>query len=80
MKNYEIDMLKIIMIIIAYTLNNFTTHMTISVYNRNNKNFKFKKEVIFRMKIFIHLVNVETDPRLQEVYCCPLLLGCLYRL
>jgi hypothetical protein len=64
-KIYEIDRLKIIMIIIGYTLNNFTTHMTISVDNRNNNNFKLKKEVIFRMKIFIHLVNVETDPRLQ---------------
>jgi len=64
-KNYEIDMLKIIMIIIGYTLNNFTTHMKISVDNRNNYNFKFKKEVIFRMKIFIHLVHVETDLRLQ---------------
>jgi hypothetical protein len=64
-KIYGIDRLKIIMIIIGYTLNNFTTHMTISVDNRNNNNFKLKKEVIFRMKIFIHLVNVETDPRLQ---------------
>ncbi len=65
MKNYEIDMLKIIMIIIGYTLNNFATHMTISVDNRNNNNFKLKKKLIFQMKIFIHLVNVETDARLQ---------------
>jgi hypothetical protein len=64
-KNYEIDMLKIIMIIIGYTLNNFATHMTISVDNRNNNNFKLKKKLIFQMKIFIHLVNVETDARLQ---------------
>jgi hypothetical protein len=62
-KIYEIDMLKIIMIIIGYILNNFTTHMTKSVDDRNNNNFKFKKEVIFRMKIFIHLVNLKTDLR-----------------
>jgi hypothetical protein len=65
-KNYEIDMLKIIMVIMG--LNSETTertHMTISVDNRNSNNFKFKKELIFRMKIFIHSVNVETDPGLR---------------
>jgi hypothetical protein len=34
---YEIGMLKIIIIIIGYTLNNFTTHITITVVDDGKK-------------------------------------------
>jgi hypothetical protein len=45
-EKYEIDMLKIIIIMIGYTLNNFFTQMIID-HGKNN-NFKIeKKELIF---------------------------------
>jgi hypothetical protein len=59
-------MLKIIIIIIGYTLNNFTTHITISLQLMEKiYNFKIKKEFIFWKKKVIGFVNVETDPRLR---------------
>jgi hypothetical protein len=71
-EKYEVDTLKIIIIIIGYILNNFTTHVTIS-YSRWWKMNSFliffqniKNEFIFwKIIIIIHLVNVETDPRLR---------------
>jgi hypothetical protein len=46
-ENMKLDMLKIIIIIIGYILNNFT----------------IKKRIYFLKKIIICFVNVETDPR-----------------
>jgi hypothetical protein len=58
-------MLKIIIIIIGYILNNFTTHITI-LYKMMEKYIIliFKNEFIFGKKI-IRFVNVEIDYRLQ---------------
>jgi hypothetical protein len=63
---YEVDMLKIIIIIIGYILNNFTTHITnIIVGNGKLYNFKIlKKRIHFLKKKWIVFVNVENDPRL----------------
>jgi hypothetical protein len=60
-------MLKIIIIIIGYTLNDFITscdNIIIGNGKFNNLNFK-KNELIFCEKIIICFVNVETDPRLR---------------
>ncbi len=68
MWKYEVDMLKIIIIMIGYTLDNFITHSYENIIVDHNKinNFEFlKKEIILWKKIIINFVNVETDPRLR---------------
>jgi hypothetical protein len=58
-------MLKIIIIIIGYSLNNFTTHYNIVVDDENTNNFKIlKTNSFFDKKNFIRFVNVKTDPML----------------
>jgi hypothetical protein len=49
---HEVDMLKIIIIIMGYILNNFTIRITIKKYN-------------FKIKKWIPFVNVEIDLRLR---------------
>jgi hypothetical protein len=62
-ENIEVDMLKIIIIIIGYTLNNFITHHN-TIVDDENKLFKFfLNEFIFCKKIIIGFVIVEIDPR-----------------
>jgi hypothetical protein len=58
-------MLKIIIIIIKYTLNNFTTHATMIIDHGKFHVFNFFKRINFIFKIIIHFLNVETNPRLQ---------------
>jgi len=61
-KIYEVDMLKIIIIIIVYTLNKFHySYHNIIVNDGNFYNFKMKNQ--FYLFLIIHFVNVETDPR-----------------
>jgi hypothetical protein len=55
-------MLKIIIIIIGYTLNNFTIPHNIIVDDGKKKYFK-KNLNHFLKKIIIHFVNVEIGPR-----------------
>jgi hypothetical protein len=57
-EKYEVEMLKII---IGYTLNNFSTHITIFIVHDGNiiiSKLKYKLEKIKN----IHFVDVETDP------------------
>jgi hypothetical protein len=56
-------MLKIIIIIIGYILNNFTTHITILLYMMEKGIIsKSKNEIHFLKKKIIRFVNVETVP------------------
>jgi hypothetical protein len=63
---YELEMLKIIIIIIGYTL----WIISLLMWQYHNKSWKIQSFQIlewtnFLKKIIIHFVNVETDPRLQ---------------
>ncbi len=59
----------IIIIIIDYTLNNFTTHVTI--YNNRSwkmeelKKIENEKKICNLLSFIFCFVNVETDPRLR---------------
>jgi len=55
-ENMKLNMLKIILIIIGYTLNNFTTHITRLYTSRWWKKLKFqngKKKSFFEKKIYL---------------------------
>jgi hypothetical protein len=64
-EKYDVAMLKIIIIIVGYTLNNFTTHFCDNSIIDNGKfnHFKFKKRIgVFEKKFKICFVNVKTEP------------------
>jgi hypothetical protein len=64
-EKYDIDMLKIIIIIIGYTMNNFTYSCNNIIIDHGKfNNFQILKTNFFIKKISICFVDVETDPRL----------------
>jgi hypothetical protein len=60
-EKYEVGMLKIIIITIAYTLNKFTIHYHNTIVD-DGKLYNFKKK--FKI-FFFRFLTVETDPSLQ---------------
>jgi hypothetical protein len=57
-------MLKIIIFIVGYILNNFTTYQNIIVDDGKKYNLQIKKNEFFFKRKIIYFVNVETDLRL----------------